>query len=114
MPLLDSTHHLVNARFLSLMKPTAYLINAARGPMIDEAALLEAVRAGQIAGAALDVLAVEPPAPDNPLLQEERILITPHSAWYSEEAKIDLRTRCAEEVVRVLSGEKPRSPVNQI
>jgi D-3-phosphoglycerate dehydrogenase len=90
------------------------LINAARGPLIDEAALLEAVRAGQIAGAALDVLSLEPPAPDNPLLHEERILITPHSAWYSEEAKIDLRTRCAEEVVRVLSGEKPRSPVNQI
>jgi D-3-phosphoglycerate dehydrogenase len=113
-PLEDSTRHIINARFLALMKPTAYLINAARGPLIDEAALLEAVRAGQIAGAALDVLSLEPPAPDNPLLHEERILITPHSAWYSEEAKIDLRTRCAEEVVRVLSGEKPRSPVNQI
>jgi D-3-phosphoglycerate dehydrogenase len=47
-------------------------------------------------------------------LKEERILITPHAAWYSEEAKIDLRTRCAEEVVRVLSGQKPRSPVNQV
>jgi D-3-phosphoglycerate dehydrogenase len=113
-PLLESTRHIVNAQFLAAMKPTAYLINAARGPLIDEAALLAAVRTGQIAGAALDVLPVEPPAPDNPLLHEERILVTPHSAWYSEEAKIDLRTRCAEEVVRVLQGEKPRSPVNEI
>jgi D-3-phosphoglycerate dehydrogenase len=113
-PLNDATRHFVNADFLRLMKPTAYLINAARGPLIDEDALLQAVRSGQIAGAALDVLTVEPPPPDYPLLHEERILITPHSAWYSEEAKIDLRTRCAEEVVRVLSGQTPRSPVNQI
>ena len=113
-PLLDSTHHLVNAHFLSLMKPTAYLINAARGPLVDETALLDAVRTGQIAGAALDVLATEPPAADNPLLHEERILITPHSAWYSEEAKIEMRTRAAEEVVRVLQGQPPRAPANQI
>ncbi|MFN8492597.1 MAG: C-terminal binding protein [Caldilineaceae bacterium] len=113
-PLIEETRHIVNAAFLSKMKPTAYLINAARGPLIDEQALLDAVRAKQIAGAALDVLAVEPIAPDSPLLKEERILITPHAAWYSEEAKIDLRTRCAEEVVRVLSGQKPRSPVNQL
>ncbi len=113
-PLNDATHHLVNAEFLARMKPTAYLINAARGPLIDEAALLQAVRGGQIAGAGLDVLTVEPPAPDHPLLQEPRILVTPHSAWYSEEAKIDLRTRCAEEVVRVLSGQPPRFPANQI
>jgi D-3-phosphoglycerate dehydrogenase len=106
--------HFVNAGFLALMKPTAYLINAARGPLIDEDALLQAVRVGQIAGAALDVLTIEPPPPDHPLLHEERVLITPHSAWYSEEAKIDLRTRCAEEVVRVLSGQTPRAPVNKI
>ncbi len=113
-PLIDSTKHIVNAQFLSWMKPTAYLINAARGPLIDEDALLQAVRAKQIAGAAIDVLAIEPIDPNSPLLREERILITPHAAWYSEEAKIDLRTRCAEEVVRVLSGEKPRSPVNEV
>jgi D-3-phosphoglycerate dehydrogenase len=113
-PLIDSTRHLVNAEFLALMKPTAYLINAARGPLIDETALLHAVRNGQIAGAALDVLATEPAGPDNPLLQEERILITPHSAWYSEEAKIEMRTRAAEEVVRVLQGQTPRAPANQV
>ena len=113
-PLDETTRAIISAHFLAQMKPTAYLINAARGPLIDEAALLVAVRSGQIAGAALDVLTIEPPAPDNPLLHEERILITPHVAWYSEEAKIDLRTRCAEEVVRVLSGERPRTPANQI
>ncbi|MCL4862733.1 MAG: C-terminal binding protein [Caldilineaceae bacterium] len=113
-PLDEATREIIDAQFLAQMKPTAYLINAARGPLIDEAALLAAVRSGQIAGAALDVLTVEPPTPDNPLLHEERILVTPHVAWYSEEAKIDLRTRCAEEVVRVLSGERPRTPANQI
>lgn len=113
-PLTENTRHLINAQFLSQMKPTAYLINAARGPLIDETALLHAVRSGRIAGAALDVVAVEPPAADNPLLQEERILITPHSAWYSEEAKIEMRTRAAEEVVRVLQGQPPRAPANQV
>jgi D-3-phosphoglycerate dehydrogenase len=113
-PLLDSTRHIINADFLAKMKPTAYLVNAARGPLIDEAALLNAVRSGQIAGAGLDVLAVEPIDPNSPLLQEERILITPHAAWYSEEAKLDMRTRATEEVVRVLSGQPPRAPANQI
>jgi D-3-phosphoglycerate dehydrogenase len=113
-PLLDSTYHLVNAEFLSKMKPTAYIINAARGPLIDEDALLEAVRSKQIAGAGLDVLAIEPIDPNNPMLKEDRILITPHAAWYSEEAKLDMRTRGAEEVVRILSGQPPRAPANKI
>ncbi len=113
-PLIQSTRHLVNAQFLAQMKPTAYLINAARGPLVDEVALLAAVQSGQIAGAALDVVEQEPAPPDHPLLQEERILITPHSAWYSEEAKIEMRTRAAEEVVRVLQGQPPRAPANQI
>jgi D-3-phosphoglycerate dehydrogenase len=113
-PLIESTRHLVNAQFLAQMKPTAYLINAARGPLVDEVALLAAVQSGQIAGAALDVVETEPAPPDHPLLHEERILITPHSAWYSEEAKIEMRTRAAEEVVRVLQGQPPRAPANQI
>ena len=89
---------------------TAYLINTARGPLIDEDALLDAVQSGQIAGAALDVLAVEPPPPDHPLLHEKQIIITPHIAFYSEAAKHDLRARGAEEVIRALNGEAPRSP----
>lgn len=113
-PLTAHNRHIINARTLQQMKPSAYLINTARGPLIDEDALLEAVAAGRIAGAALDVLNVEPPAPDSPLLQEPRILITPHMAWYSEEAKLDVRRQGAEEVVRVLRGDTPRAPVNQI
>jgi D-3-phosphoglycerate dehydrogenase len=113
-PLTHENRHIIDAQALAQMKPTAYLINTARGPLIDEAALVAAVRAGTIAGAALDVLAVEPPRPDNPLLHEERILVTPHTAWYSEEAKLDVRRRGAEEVVRVLRNDLPRTPVNHI
>ena len=114
VPLTEGTRHIINSKSLSSMKPTAFLINTARGALIDEDALLEAVRSGQIAGAALDVLSAEPPPVDHPLLHEERVWITPHSAWYSEESMEDMRTRGAEEVVRVLQGQKPRSPVNQI
>ena len=113
-PLTRDNRHLVNAAVLAQMKRSAYLINTSRGPLIDEAALLDAVRAGTIAGAALDVLSVEPPDADNQLLHEARILITPHIAWYSEEAKVDVRRRGAEEVVRVLRNEPPRAPVNRV
>ncbi len=113
-PLTRTNRHLINAEALAQMKPSAYLINTARGPLIDEDALLAAVRAGQIAGAGLDVLTVEPPAPDNPLLQEPRILITPHMAWYSEESKIDVRKSGAEEVIRVLRNQPLHAPVNRI
>jgi len=113
-PLTDSTRNLINADALTQMKPTAFLINTARGPLVDESALLAAVRSGQIAGAAIDVFAVEPPPPDHPFLHEERIIVTPHAAWYSEQSKIDVRVKGAEEVVRVLKGEPPRFPVNKI
>ena len=113
-PLTVETRQLMNAETLAMMKPTAYLVNAARGGLIDEDALLAAVQSGQIAGAALDVLAVEPVAADHPFLQEERILLTPHAGWYSEESKVDVRVQGAEEVVRVLRGERPRAPVNQL
>jgi D-3-phosphoglycerate dehydrogenase len=113
-PLTRDNRHIIDAAALAQMKPSAYLVNTARGPLIDEAALLDAVRAGRIAGAALDVLSVEPPAAGSPLLHEERILVTPHIAWYSEEAKEDVRRRGAEEVVRVLRNEPPRAPVNRV
>ena len=77
VPLTEGTRHIINSKSLSLMKPTAFLINTARGALIDEDALLEAVRSGQIAGAALDVLSAEPPPVDHPLLHEERVWITP-------------------------------------
>lgn len=113
VPLTNSTRQIINAAALVQMKPGAFLINTARGGLVDDVALLDAVRAGRIAGAALDVLPVEPPTPDYPLLHEPRIRITPHIAWYSEEANYDVRARAAEDVVRVLRGERPRNPVNE-
>lgn len=114
VPLMEGTTAIINAKALALMKPTAFLINTARGPLIDEDALLLAIREQRIAGAALDVLATEPPASDHPLLHQERVFVTPHMGWYSEAANIDVRVRGAEDVVRVMRGEKPRTPVNQV
>lgn len=114
VPMSDANRRFIDGQALSLMKPTAFVINTARGGLVDEEALLAAVQAGQLAGAALDVLSVEPPPADNPLLHEPRILITPHSGWYSEDASQDVRVRAAEEVVRVLRGEPPRCPVNKV
>jgi D-3-phosphoglycerate dehydrogenase len=113
-PLTDSNRRFIDAAALALMKPTAIVINTARGGLIDEEALLAAVRSGQIGGAALDVLVVEPAPPDHPLLHEPHVMITPHTGWYSEDAGYDVRVRAAEEVVRVLRGERPRCPVNEI
>ncbi|MCX6018378.1 MAG: C-terminal binding protein [Chloroflexi bacterium] len=116
-PLTEESKHVVNARTLALMKPGAYLVNTARGGLVDEAALLEAIRGGQLRGAALDVLTSEPPRADDAalqgLLQDPRVLITPHVAWYSDDAMIDMRSKGADEVVRVLSGNTPRCPVNR-
>jgi D-3-phosphoglycerate dehydrogenase / 2-oxoglutarate reductase len=112
VPLTAQTHHLINAEALAAMKPSAVLINTARGGLVDELALAAALRSGQIAGAALDVLAQEPPPDDHPLLADERVLITPHAAWYSTEAQDDVAVRACEEVHRVLSGRSPRSPAN--
>ncbi|MFA9487740.1 MULTISPECIES: 2-hydroxyacid dehydrogenase [unclassified Mannheimia] len=89
-PLTDKTKNLINAETLDLMKPTAYIINTGRGPLIDEQALLNAIEQGKIAGAALDVLVKEPPEKDNPLILAARrlpnLLITPHVAWASDSA----------------------------
>lgn len=112
-PLTESSRHIINASSLEKMKASAYLINTARGELIDEGALLAAVQSGGIAGAALDVLALEPPPPDYPLLHDERITITPHAGWYSEASKQDVRVKAIDDVVRVLTGEAPRSPVNR-
>ncbi len=114
MPLTNATRHIIDAEALSLMKPTAFLINTARGALVDEDALLKSVQSGEIAGAALDALSVEPPPLGHPLLRDERIMITPHIGWYSEASGRDMRAWSAQEVVRVLSGESPRYPVNQI
>ena len=111
-PLSESSRHIINAANLAKMKASAYLINTARGELIEEGALLDAVASGRIAGAALDVLSVEPPPPDFPLLHEEGITITPHAGWYSEASKLDVRVKAIDDVLRVLKGQEPRSPVN--
>ena len=109
--LSEETRGLLDAAAIARMKPGAYLINAARGPIVDERALLDALEAGHLAGAGLDVLAVEPPAADHPLLRHPRVITTPHSAWYTEQAMKDLQRLLAEDVARVLAGEAPRCPV---
>ena len=93
------------------MKPDAYLINTARGPIMDEAALAEALDSRTMAGAALDVMEKEPPT-SSPLFGRDNVIITPHTSFYSEESLVDLQTKAAEEVVRVLTGQAPRNPVN--
>jgi D-3-phosphoglycerate dehydrogenase / 2-oxoglutarate reductase len=98
---------MLDRRRLSLLKPTAYLINVARGAFADEVALADALDAGALAGAALDVFADEPPDPSNRLLRHPRTLVTPHVAYYSDSAEVELRARGIAAVVDVLSGRTP-------
>lgn len=112
-PLTEETHHLVGKAQLAMMKPTAYLINMSRGPVVDQQALYEALRDQVIAGAALDVLEAEPPAPDEPLLKLDNVLITPHSSSGSTDSTILLRRETAQNVVVALQGKEPRSVVNR-
>ena len=110
-PLTDATQHLVNPRTLGMMKKSALLINTGRGPLIDEPALAAALNAGTIAGAAVDVLGVEPPAGGNPLLMANNCLVTPHVAWASHEARKRLIEACAANVTAFLAGQ-PANVVN--
>jgi len=106
------TEHAINAAAFAQMKPTAVIINTARGPIVDEAALIDALRNGTIAGAGLDVLEQEPPRPDNPLLQMENVLVTPHVASASTRMRPETRRRVGREVALVLRGRWPMSCVN--
>ena len=110
-PLNEQTRAMVNAERLASMKPSAYLINAGRGPLIDEAALAEALRSGQIAGAGLDVLSEEPPASGSPLIGAPRCIITPHNAWASRESRQRLMAIVADNIKAVLAG-RPTNVVN--
>ena len=112
-PLTEGTRHLVNRETLAAMKPTAFLINTARGPVVCEEDLVEALQTGVIAGAALDVFESEPAAADNPLLSMPNVLATSHLAWYSEQAIADVQRMAAEEVVHVLAGNPPVNLINR-
>src|SRR5499426_2620888 len=118
-PLTAETHHLFNRETLRRMKKTAILINTARGPIVEDAAIYQALNEGWIAGAALDDIEEEPAKqrdwrPVNPLFRLSNVIITPHAAYYSEESIETVRKIAAEEAVRVLSGLPARSPVNTI
>ncbi|MGC4001602.1 MAG: C-terminal binding protein [Anaeromyxobacter sp.] len=112
-PLLPATRHLLGAPQLARMKPTAVLVNTSRGGLVDEAALVAALRERRLFGAGLDVYEQEPPARDNPLFALDNAVLTDHTAWYSEGSVVDLQRKAAEEVARVLRGELPRSWVNR-
>jgi len=111
-PLTRQTRDLFNADVFRKMKKGAFLVNTARGPLVNEAALLDALDSGQLGGAALDVVATEPLAKDSSLLGRANVILTPHTAFYSVEALEELQTKCASDVARVLSGEKPVYPVS--
>jgi D-3-phosphoglycerate dehydrogenase / 2-oxoglutarate reductase len=111
--LTRDSHHLIGADALGRMRPTAWLVNTARGGLVDSAALLAALDNGALAGAALDVLEAEPPDDLGwRLARHPKVVTTPHAAWYSEEAFLTLKTEVAREALRVLEGGPPRSPVN--
>ena len=110
--LTDETRHMVNAEFFDLMKPTAYLINCSRGPVVDEKALIEALQQKKIAGAGLDVFEQEPVDPDNPLLKMDNVSVTNHYASYSEVAFNRAKTQVGEEAMRIALGYWPMSLIN--
>ncbi len=111
-PLSSSTRHLIGSDQLARMKPTASLINTARGGLVDQQALLAALAQGRPAGAGLDVLEQEPPAADSPLRQHPQVILSPHAAFYSDAAYLRLKTDVAAQIATALRGEMPRTPLN--
>lgn len=112
-PLTDKTKHMVNKERLATMKPSAYIINTGRGPLIDEDALAAALKHGKLAGAGLDVLSIEPPSIKNPLLAAPRCVVTPHIAWATREARCRLMDIAAGNVLGFLER-KPINVVNDV
>ncbi|GAA2201218.1 C-terminal binding protein [Sinomonas flava] len=112
VPLNRHTHHLINAGTLGLFKPGATLVNTCRGGVVDTAALVEALRDGRIGAAGLDVFEEEPLPLTSPLLGLDRVLLTPHAAWYTEESSVELKRRTVENVIDVCQGRTPRNILN--
>jgi len=110
-PLTPETKGLFNAEAFKQMKKGSYVVNTARGPIIDEAALAAALDSGHIAGAGLDVMTTEPPV-NSPLVGNRKAIITPHTSFYSDESLVELQTKAAQEVANVLTGKPARNPVN--
>jgi D-3-phosphoglycerate dehydrogenase len=113
-PLKDDTRHIVNAQTLSMMKSTAYVINTSRGGMIDIDALVEALKNNQIAGAALDVYDVEPPAAESEIFKLDNLVLTPHIGWASEEAGWEIRESILNDIISAYEGKDARCVINEI
>ena len=113
LPASAETAKLVDARLLALMKPSAFLINTCRGPVVDETSLIVALKEGRLAGAGLDVFEHEPLPKDSPLLELENVIVTPHVAVASRAALAEWRVKPFEEAARVLRGEWPRGHINR-
>lgn len=113
VPLTDSTKRMIGESQLKMMKKSAFIVNCSRGSVLEENALIKALREGWIAGAALDVLENEPPNKDNPLLSLKNTLITPHIAWNTKEAKKRAREEIKREVTRIVNGKVPKNLVNK-
>jgi phosphoglycerate dehydrogenase-like enzyme len=111
LPLTPQTRHLIGREELALMKPEAMLVNTARGGLIDEAALYQALAAGRPAGAALDAYEIEPPG-DSPLLGLDNLLHSPHTAWFTAEALSRMNRRSAEQLIEIHQGRRPDNLVN--
>jgi len=112
-PLNEHTHHIVNAKHLALMKPTAYVINTARGPVVDEAALTEVLQNGKIAGAGLDVFEQEPASADNPLFKLDNIIVAPHALCWTDECFAGNGAADVKAVLEVMQGRVPVGIVNK-
>jgi D-3-phosphoglycerate dehydrogenase len=111
VPLTPLTRHLIGARELGLMRRGAFLVNTSRAGLVDDAAMMEALEAGALGGAALDVLTVEPPTAEHPAPRHQRLIVTPHSAWYSPHAEREVFRRAAESIRAVLDGREPEDAV---
>lgn len=112
-PLAAETRHIINADTLARMRSTAFLINTSRGGLVDEAALWGALQANRLAGAALDVFEPEPPDLSQPLFRDERVIVTPHAAFVSQEAVVELRTRVCRQIQAALTGGSPENVINR-
>lgn len=106
-PLSPETHHLIGARELAMLRPGSFVINVSRGPVVDEPALIAALQSGHLAGAGLDVFDPEPPAPDNPLLHMDNVVVTPHVASNTDLGFLKMSGGCVEQVLQVIAGERP-------
>jgi len=111
--LTDATHHLIDARRLALMKPTAYLINVARGPIVDQAALTRALRDGRIQGAGLDVFEEEPPDPQDPLFQFDNVIVSPHGICWTDECFTGIGRSAWRGILSLAAGREPPFVVNR-